>query len=127
MAVVRHHDDHLAETLARAKAAEDAARADDLLEQVRLLRGKSLQLMLAAERSGDLRTALSGVRTALACLDLLAEMSQKIDRRPVVVLATSPEWLLVRSTLMSALAPYPAARTAVSASLLRLEGDRAAG
>ena len=122
-AVIRHHDDHLPETLTKAKAAEETARADDLLEQVRALRTKSLQLMLTAEKSGDLRTALAGIREARACVELLAEMSQAIDRRPTLNLLIAPEWLLARSTLIAALAPYPEARAAVAASLVRLEAS----
>ena len=121
-AVIRHHDDHLPETLTKAKAAEETARADDLLDQVRALRNKSMSLLLAAEKAGDLRTALAGVREARACLELLAEMSQAIDRRPTLNLLIAPEWLVVRSTLLDALAPYPDARTAVATRLMALEG-----
>jgi hypothetical protein len=88
---------------------------------VKALRSKSLSILLAAEKSGDLRTALTGVRTALACLELLAEMSAQIDRRPSLNLLVAPEWLAVRSTLIDALRPYPEARAAVSARLLALE------
>ncbi len=119
-ALVRHHDDHLPATLAKATAAAETARADDLLEQVRALRTKSLQLMLAAEKSGDLRTALAGIREARACLELLAEMSQQLDRRPVVNLTISAEWLQVRATLLDALRPHPEARQAVASRLAAL-------
>lgn len=123
-ALLRHHDDHLPETLAKAKAAEETADADNLLEQVKALRNKSLSLLLAAEKSGDLRTALAGVREARACLELLAEMSQAIDRRPVVNVLISPEWLTVRAALLDALQGFPAARTAVATRLLALGGRR---
>jgi hypothetical protein len=120
-AVLRHHDDHLPETLAQAKAAEETAQADDLLEQVRALRSKALALLLKAEKDGDIKTALSGIREARACIELLAEMMQRIDRRPTVNLLLAPEWLVTRSALLEALGPYPDARQAVAASLLRLE------
>jgi hypothetical protein len=120
-AALRHHDEHLPEMLAKAYEAEETARADDLLEQVKALRSKSLSILLAAEKAGDLRTALAGVRTALACLELLGELSQAIDRRPVVNLLLAPEWLAVRSTLIRALERYPEARRAVVASLVQLE------
>src|SRR5215212_9467767 len=67
-ALVRHHDDHLPEALTKAKAAQETAQADDLLTQVRALKNKSLSLLLAAEKAGDLRTALAGIREARACL-----------------------------------------------------------
>ena len=74
----------------RQPTAAETARADDLLDQVKALRNKSLSLMLAAEKSGDLRTALAGIREARACLELLAELSQAIDRRPDAQPADSP-------------------------------------
>jgi len=119
-ALVRHHDDHLPATLASAKAAEETAHADDLLAQVRALRSKAMSLLLAAERQGDLRTALAGIREARACLELLAEMSQQLDRRPVVNLTVSAEWLQVRATLLDALRPHPEAGQAVASRLAAL-------
>jgi hypothetical protein len=120
-AALRHHDDHLPETLAKSKAAEETANADNLLDQLRALRNKSLSLLLAAEKGGDLRTALAGIREARACLELLLEVEQRIDRRPTITLLTAPEWLLARSALLEALRPYSEARTAVAAALMRLE------
>ena len=121
-AAIRRHKPHVPVRLATAKAAAETVAADDLLAQVKALRSKSVSILLAAEQAGELRTALSGVRTALACLELLAELEQRIDRRPVVVLATSPEWLATRSTLIEALRPYPDARIAVAGALVALEG-----
>jgi hypothetical protein len=120
-ALVRHHDDHLPEALTKAKAAADVAQADDLLAQLRALRSKAMALLLAAEKSGDIRTALAGVREARVTLELLLELSQRIDRRPTLNLLVAPEWLATRSVLLEALAPYPEARSAVAASLVRLE------
>ena len=120
-ALIRHHDDHLPEMLAKAQTAREAGQADDLLEQVKALRSKSLSILLAAEKAGDLKTALTGVRTALACLELLAEMSAQIDRRPVLNLLVAPQWLVVRATLLDVLQGHPEARSAVAARLLALE------
>jgi hypothetical protein len=108
-------------TLAEARRAEEAVRADDLLEQVKALRSKALAILLRAEREGDLRTALAGIREARACLELLLEVEQRIDRRPTLNLLVAPAWVATRSVLLEALGPYPEARTAVVASLLRLE------
>ena len=124
-ALVRHHDDHLPATLASAKAAEETAHADDLLAQVRALRSKAMSLLLAAERQGDLRTALAGIREARACLELLLEVEGEIDRRPVVNVLVAPEWLAVRAELLDVLRGYPDARQAVAARLVALEGARA--
>src|SRR5215212_5633540 len=120
-AVLRHHDDHLPEALTKAKAASETAQAEDLLAQLRALRSKAMALLLAAERAGDIRTALAGVREARATLELLLEVEQRIDRRPTLNLLMAPEWLHTRSTLLDALRPFPEARTAVAARLVALE------
>ena len=62
-----------------------------------------------------------GVGEARACIELLAEMSQQLDRRPTVNLLVSPEWVAVRSALLVALRPFPEARHAVAARLATLE------
>jgi hypothetical protein len=120
-AALRHHDDHLPEALTKARAAQEAAQADDLLAQLRALRSKAMALLLAAEKSGDIRTALAGVREARACLELLLEIEQRIDRRPTLNLLIAPEWLAARAVLLDALRAYPEARAAVAARLVALE------
>jgi hypothetical protein len=122
-AAVRHHDEHLPEALAKAQAAKETTQADDLLAQLRALRSKAMALLLAAEKSGDLRTALLGVREARGCLDLLLEVEQRISRQPTLNLLVAPEWLTVRTTLIRTLAPYPEAKTAVASALMRLEAS----
>ncbi len=122
MAVQRHKDDHLPAMLAKAHEAGEVAHADDLLGQVRQLRGKAISILLQAERAGDLRTALMGVREARACVELLAEMEGELNRSQTVnVLIASPHWLETRNSLIAALRPFPEARAAVVAALLKLE------
>lgn len=120
-ALVRHHDAHLAEALAKAKAAEESARGDDLLEQVGALRSKALSILLAAERSGDLKTALGGIREARACIELLAEMRQVLDRRPVLNVLLAPEWASIRAIILDVVRDDPARRRHVLDRLRALE------
>ncbi len=126
-AIARHRAQHLPERLAKAEAASEAAEATDLLREVAALRSKAYGLLLRAEREGDIRTALAGVREARSCLELLAELQGELDRRPVVNLVVSAEWLTVRAAMIAALAPYPEARRGVAERLVALEagdGDR---
>ena len=119
-ALHRHKADHIPAKLAQAAVATQAADAIDLLSEVRALRRKAYSLLLQAEAAGDIRTALAGVREARACLELLGEMEGEIDRRPIVNILVAPEWVAVRSALMAALMPYPAARAAVADRLVAL-------
>ncbi len=119
----RHKDEHLAATLTKSEAVKEEARADDLVEQLNQLRGKAIALLLAAERAGDLRTALAGVREARATIELLLEVEERIDRRPVVNILISDEWLHVRGLIIAALGSYPEAKQAVVGALSAATGD----
>src|SRR5215211_6289915 len=53
--VYRHKTEHLPAHLLKAKEAEEAARAADLLVQVRNLQGHALGILERAEKAGELR------------------------------------------------------------------------
>jgi hypothetical protein len=116
-ALQRHKAEHLPVRLVKAKAAEEVAHADGLLEQVRGLQARALAILSRAEEAGDLRTALGAIREARGNLELLAKLLGEIDERPAVNLLLDPGWNAVRSALLSALAPYPDARAAAAAAL----------
>ena len=120
-AVYRHGREHLPTLLTKAKDAEEAAVADDLLDQLHNLQATTLSLLRKAERAGKLGTAVMAIREARGNLELLAKLTQQLDSRPVLNLLIAPEWLAVRAVLLQALAPYPEARTAVAARLAELE------
>jgi hypothetical protein len=63
-AVYRHKTDHLPAHLLKAREVEEAARADDLLDQVRNLQTHVLGILERAEKAGDLRTALAAISPA---------------------------------------------------------------
>ena len=109
----RHKANHLPAKLVMARAAEEIAQADDLLEQVRDLQAKALGILSKAEEAGELRTALSAIREARGNLELLAKLLGELDERPQVNLLVSPEWLELRAVIVGALEPYSDARGAV--------------
>jgi hypothetical protein len=125
-AVARHKDEHIPETLAKSKQAQEAARADDLLAQVKALQAKTVQTLLKAEKDGDGRLVLAAVREARGNLELLAKLLGELDERPVVNLVLSPEWLAVRGAIFLALTPHPAARLDVANALASLENGNGA-
>ena len=116
-ALKRHSGEHIPELLVKAKQAVDSADADDLIRQVKSLQGKTLSLLLEAEKAGDLRTALAGIREARGNVELLAKLRQIIDDRPQLNLYLSPEWLEIRAVIVEALEPHPRARESVLAAL----------
>ena len=113
----RHLQDHLPATLTQAQEAEEVARADDLLDQVKILQVRALDILGKAELAGDLRTALAGVREARGCLELLAKLSGELDQRAQINISLDSSWIEIRTTILTALEPYPTAQEAVVESL----------
>jgi hypothetical protein len=116
-AVYRHKVDHLPGHLLKAKGVAEAARADDLLDQVRSLQAHALDILERAEKAGDLRTALAAISQARGNLELLGKLAGELDERPVVNLNISPQWLELRALIVGALEPHPAAHRAVLRAL----------
>ena len=109
----RHLQVHLPAALVKGQEAEEIARADDLLGQVRSLQGKALAILAKAEAAGDLRVALSAIREARGSLELLAKLLGELQDGQTVNVLVAPEWVSVRTTILLALEPYPASRQAV--------------
>ena len=86
-AVYRHQQEHLPAALVKANEAGEVAHGDSLLDQVRDLQEKALAILSAAERAGDLKTALSAVREARGCLELLAKITGLMSVRAEVEIA----------------------------------------
>src|SRR5215204_7708855 len=109
-AVYRHKTEHLPAHRLKARGVEEAARADDLLDQVRNLQVHALGILERAEKAGDLRTALAAISQARGNLELLGKLAGELDERPVVNVLVSPEWLELRTVIVGALEPHPQAR-----------------
>jgi hypothetical protein len=122
-ALRRHLREHLPELLKKAREAEEASRADELLRHLRALHSKTLSILLSAEGSGELRTALSAIREARGNLELLAKLSGELQQEGTVNLHLSPEYLEVRTAILVAVEPYPEAARAISRAMLGIESN----
>ncbi len=116
-ALVRHSDDHLPAALVKAHDAREAAQADALLAQVVDLRDKALGVLDKAEGSDDLRAAVSAIREARGCVELLGKLAGQLKDAPTINLVLSAEWLTVQASVLTALEPHPDARLAVAGAL----------
>jgi hypothetical protein len=118
-ALQRHKASHLPAAMLQAQCAAEVAHADGLLSQVRDLQRRALVILEKAEAANDLRTALQAIGQARANLELLARLLGELQEAPVNILI-SPEWVTVRTVILSALGSFPEARVAVAAELGRL-------
>ena len=126
-ALVRHHDDHLPAALVKAQAAAEAAQADALLAQVVDLRDRALGILDKAQASDDLRTAVSAIREARGCVELLGKLAGQLKDAPTVNLILMPEWIQLQAAILGALGPHREARLAVAAALVDVEAHHAPG
>ena len=113
----RHKGNHLPAKLIMAQAAEEAAQADNLLDQVQDLQERTLAILEGAEETKQHRTAPSAVREARSNVELLAKLLGELDERPQVNVLVSPEWLELHAVIVGALEPHPQARGAVLRAL----------
>jgi hypothetical protein len=111
--VTRHLESHVPKDLAIANDIQAVAKADALLGDIRSLRKKAIGILEKAESAGDLKTALLGIREARGCIELLAKVEGQLHDGPQITIINNPEWVELRTMIITALEPYPPAREAV--------------
>jgi hypothetical protein len=116
-ALRRHLREHLPALLALARDAEQASRADTLLDRIEALQSRTLAILKAAEKTHQYRTALAAIREARGNLELIGEVTKELNRTPTLNLSLHPEYIEVRTLIVEALAPYPEAKDAVALAL----------
>jgi hypothetical protein len=138
-AIHRHAANHLTEAtragiLAARKPCDidlDALRADEsagLLSQLVTQRARLLSHGDLAATIGDVKACVAVEGAITANLALVAKMlGQLVNVHDVRTtnLLVSPDYLKLRSALVAALRPFPAAKAAVVAVIQRLESDAA--
>jgi hypothetical protein len=119
----RHKKQHIPAAMSKAVGAHEAAQADDLLAQVVSLRDKALSILIKAEKAGDLRTALQGVREAKGCLELLAKLQGELQQEGTINITLAPEWVQLRTVILQAIEPFPEARSKLAQAVKEVEGN----
>jgi hypothetical protein len=107
---------------AAERVAEEAQRGASLVDSAAELRDKALSLLAKAEKAGDLKVALVGVREAARCLELMAKLTGEIDDSARLNIVVAPVLVELQAVILGALADYPAARSAVVAALAHVAG-----
>jgi hypothetical protein len=79
----RHKAAHIAEMLKKAKEAAEVIQAADLLESIRSLHARTLEILRSAEKEKRWETALKAIQQARNNLELLAKLDGQLkDREP---------------------------------------------
>jgi len=117
----RHRKNHIPRFLALARHAKEVAQADGLLEQVEKLRDRAIGILDKAEKADEKRTALSAIREARGCIELLGKLLGELQDGQAVNVLVTTEWTQIRASVMGALAAHPEARVEVGRALKEVE------
>jgi len=122
----RHRAEHIAKTVQKAQEATEIDHGLDVVKQLRAINGVTMAILSEARRSGNGELALKAIDRIERQITLQGRLIGDLDEGAtnVNVLVASPEWLATRGALIAALRPFPDARAAVVAELLKLEGGR---
>jgi len=90
-AMQRHAKAHLPPAIVKAAEVKaeilEVARAETLLDQVKALQIRALELLDQAEASGEIRNALAGVRECRGILELLGRVTRELGPQTAVGVA----------------------------------------
>ena len=105
-AVFRHRNSDLSPALIQAKTERDSEHADTLLDQVRCLTDKAIELLAKAEKEGDTRGAFVGIREARGCMELVGKLTGELTTVPET-LNYQPMFILPPGTHVAVGCPKP--------------------
>jgi len=117
-------DGHIPKALAKAADAAAVSEGDALLTKVLEVEQEVRRLAAKAERAGDVRGALVGMRELSRILELLGRLSGELKNRTEVNIVVLPQWVDLQRRILAALAPFPAARGAVVDALAGANAPR---
>ncbi len=117
----RHAKEHLPELLSQAKRATEVAQADSLLMRVEGLYKRTEAILDAAEDDKEWPLALSAIRECRGNLELLGRVTKELETAPTFNLALNPEWIELRTLIVTTLEEFPAAKRAVAEAIRALD------
>jgi len=82
-------------------------------DQLRVLRERAALALERAEGAEDNKVVLQAIRELRETVRLWAEIDKTITSQPQITIINNPEWVELRTVIISALEPYPEAREAV--------------
>lgn len=126
-AIRDHKANHL--KLRMLKAIERREEADirtaiDVVGQLRAINGASLTILKEARDARDGDLALKAIDRIQKQIELQAKLIGELQQEGATNIVIAPEWLEVRTMILTTLADHPEARQAVAGALIALEGGK---
>jgi len=109
----KNESGHIAELLSKSNDIKEIVSADSLLLKLQEEAVFVREMRDSAKEGGDIELALKAVDRALKCIDLYAKVSGLIQEHPTINITLNAEWISLRTTIITALEPFPDAKRAV--------------
>ena len=118
-AKARDMEEVKAEVVAEAKEglATRLELCKDHFGQLRVLRERAALALETAEGAEDVKTALLAIKELRELVRIWGELEGKLQSQPTVNILVAPEWLELRTVIVTALRPHPEALQAVLEAL----------
>lgn len=113
----RHAREHLPARLVKAMEQEDTRDAIDVYAQLKSVNSAVRDVLEQARKTGDGELVLKSADRVLRQLELQAKLLGELQDGNVVNVVVSPQWLQLRTTLLTALRGHPDALESVVAAI----------
>ncbi len=120
--LIRHRESHIPDLLLKSNDIQEIVKADVLLVQLGEIREKTLSLLDKAEQAADTRVygaPVAYLREVREQIKLLAELEGRLAAQPQITIVNNPQWVELRTLIITALEPYPDAKAAVVDAIRR--------
>ena len=98
---------------ARETIASRLELCTDHFGQLRVLRERAAFALETAEGAEDVKVALLAIKELRELVRLWGELEGKLQSQPTVNVLISPQWIQLKTTILTVLQPYPEAREAL--------------
>lgn len=125
-ALARHKREHLGPRLARVAERNEQAdirTAIDVVAQLRAINGVALSVLKEARNADDGDLALRAIDRIQKQIELQAKLIDLIRDGDTVNVIVAPEWVRLRTVIVTALQHHPEARQAVTTALGIIEAE----
>ena len=82
------------------KAEIEDDLGNDTLAEVRALKTRAMEILEQAQKAGDLKTALIGIREARGCLETCLKAEGQLKDGPQITIINNPEWVELRTLII---------------------------
>ncbi len=120
--VRNHFKKHVPEKMLKSSEATDLLRADELVLEVRRLKGEVNEILVAAKGKDSLTLALASIDRLARLIELQAKLIGLLRDNPTINIGVlnNPEWVQIKAIILEATEPFPKAQEQILSGLRKV-------